>query len=94
MRNRFGMVSPRSCERSSSGAVLTSERIWFSAPEDAVAQLSQALVEAGALIRVLTPQTATLEDLFFTLTEGTDGHEPAEDSAHPAGPDRATEVVG
>jgi ABC-2 type transport system ATP-binding protein len=46
------------------------ERIWFSAPEDAVAQLSQALVEAGALIRALTPQTATLEDLFFTLTEG------------------------
>ena len=73
---------------------LVGERIWFSAPEDAVAQLSQALVEAGALIRALTPQTATLEDLFFTLTEGTDGHEPAGDSAHPAGPDRATEVVG
>jgi ABC-2 type transport system ATP-binding protein len=49
------------------------ERIWFSASEEAVAQLSQALIEAGALIRALTPQTATLEDLFFRLTEGADG---------------------
>jgi ABC-2 type transport system ATP-binding protein len=48
------------------------ERILFGATEEAVAQLSQALVEAGALIRALTPQTATLEDLFFTLTEGGD----------------------
>jgi ABC-2 type transport system ATP-binding protein len=47
--------------------------IHFNADESAVAQLSQALVEAGALIRALTPQTATLEDLFFSLTEGVDG---------------------
>ncbi|HZU61919.1 MAG TPA: ABC transporter ATP-binding protein, partial [Solirubrobacteraceae bacterium] len=47
-----------------------SGRIWFAADEEAVAALSQALVEAGALIRSLTPQTATLEDLFFSLTEG------------------------
>jgi ABC-2 type transport system ATP-binding protein len=53
-------------------------RIWFSGTEDAVAQLSLALVEAGALIRALTPQTATLEDLFFSLTEGTDGAAKAE----------------
>jgi ABC-2 type transport system ATP-binding protein len=44
--------------------------IAFSADEDAVAELSLALVEAGALIRSLVPQTATLEDLFFKLTEG------------------------
>ena len=31
--------------------------------------LSVALVEAGALIRALAPQTVTLEDLFFSLTE-------------------------
>jgi ABC-2 type transport system ATP-binding protein len=37
--------------------------------EDAVAELSVALVEAGALIRALVPQTATLEELFFSLTE-------------------------
>ena len=36
----------------------------------AVAELSQALVEAGALIKALAPQTVTLEDLFFSLTEG------------------------
>ncbi len=35
--------------------------------------LSQALVEAGALIHGLAPQTVTLEDLFFSLTEGPDG---------------------
>jgi ABC-2 type transport system ATP-binding protein len=54
-------------------------RIAFAADEQAVADLSQALVEAGALIRALTPQTVTLEDLFFSLTEG------AEDGAAPAG---------
>jgi ABC-2 type transport system ATP-binding protein len=46
-------------------------RIWFTAEEDqAVAELSRALVESGALIRSLEPQTARLEDLFFSLTEG------------------------
>ena len=48
--------------------------------EDAVAELSLALVEAGALIRSLAPQTATLEDLFFKLTEG----EPEPETAVPA----------
>jgi ABC-2 type transport system ATP-binding protein len=37
--------------------------------EDAVAELSRALVEAGVLIREMAPQTVTLEDLFFSLTE-------------------------
>jgi ABC-2 type transport system ATP-binding protein len=46
-----------------------SGRISFTADETAVAELSQALVEAGALIRSLAPQTVTLEDLFFSLTE-------------------------
>ncbi len=46
-----------------------SRRISFTADETAVAELSQALVEAGALIRSLAPQTVTLEDLFFSLTE-------------------------
>jgi len=48
-------------------------RISFTADETAVAELSQALIEAGALICVLMPQTVTLEDLFFSLTEGVDG---------------------
>ena len=47
--------------------------ITFTSDEASVAQLSQALVEAGALIRELATQTVTLEDLFFSLTE--DGRE-------------------
>jgi ABC-2 type transport system ATP-binding protein len=43
--------------------------IRFSSSEQVVAQLSRALVEAGALILAMTPETATLEDLFFALTE-------------------------
>jgi ABC-2 type transport system ATP-binding protein len=54
--------------------------IRFSADESTAAALSQALVEAGALIRALAPTTVTLEDLFFSLTEGPvsepPGHEP------------------
>jgi ABC-2 type transport system ATP-binding protein len=42
----------------------------FSASEDDVGELSRALVEADALILALTPETARLEDLFFSLTEG------------------------
>ncbi len=45
-------------------------KIVFTADEPVVAELSQALVEAGALIRMLAPETVTLEDLFFSLTEG------------------------
>ncbi|HLI59351.1 MAG TPA: ABC transporter ATP-binding protein [Solirubrobacteraceae bacterium] len=48
----------------------------FAADELAVAPLSAALVQAGALIHELTPQTATLEDLFFSLTEPEDEAEP------------------
>jgi ABC-2 type transport system ATP-binding protein len=52
--------------------------IWFSADEEqAVAALSQALVEGGALIRALQPQTARLEDLFFSLTEASQTPEAA-----------------
>jgi ABC-2 type transport system ATP-binding protein len=50
--------------------------ITFTAEADAVAPLSRALVEAGALIRALAPHSATLEDLFFSLTEGDDGAAP------------------
>ena len=40
-----------------------------------MATLSVALAESGAPVVELTPQQATLEDLFFSLTEG-DGPEP------------------
>jgi ABC-2 type transport system ATP-binding protein len=46
------------------------DAIRFSASEEVVAELSRALVDADALILALTPETATLEDLFFSLTEG------------------------
>jgi ABC-2 type transport system ATP-binding protein len=45
-------------------------KLAFSSNEAAVTELSRALVEAGVLIRELAPQTVTLEDLFFSLTEG------------------------
>jgi ABC-2 type transport system ATP-binding protein len=54
--------------------------VRFAADETTAASLSQALVEAGALIKSLAPTTVTLEDLFFSLTEGpesaADGREP------------------
>jgi ABC-2 type transport system ATP-binding protein len=57
--------------------------IVFIADEPAVAELSQALIEAGALIHALAPQTVTLEDLFFSYTEGDRGAQPPE--PEPAG---------
>jgi ABC-2 type transport system ATP-binding protein len=66
------------------------DRITFSADEAAAAELSQALVEAGALIRELAPQTVTLEDLFFSLTEGNgDVHADGAPAAAPTEPVKA-----
>lgn len=44
--------------------------IRMEANEPAVAELSVALIEARLQITALVPETATLEDLFFHLTEG------------------------
>jgi ABC-2 type transport system ATP-binding protein len=44
--------------------------LLFSADEEAVLALSRALVDAGLGIAALVPETATLEHLFFELTEG------------------------
>jgi ABC-2 type transport system ATP-binding protein len=62
-------------------------QISFTAEERAVAELSQALIEAGALITALAPQGATLEELFFSLTED------AEVSASRGQADQAAEPV-
>jgi ABC-2 type transport system ATP-binding protein len=59
-------------------------RITFTADEAGAAGLSQALVESGALIRAMAPQTVTLEDLFFSYTEG---------NGAPAAPPQAAEPV-
>ncbi|HTU28109.1 MAG TPA: ATP-binding cassette domain-containing protein [Solirubrobacteraceae bacterium] len=48
------------------------DHLELTASEDAVGALSQSLIDAGALIHELTPQSATLEDVFFSLTEGQD----------------------
>jgi ABC-2 type transport system ATP-binding protein len=66
-------------------------RVWFTADESTVAELSQALVEAGALIRSLVPQSATLEDLFFSLTEDS---EDAKGTAGQAETPLAAEAAG
>jgi ABC-2 type transport system ATP-binding protein len=47
--------------------------VGFQAEESAVAELSLALGRAGIGILVLAPELATLEDLFFRLTEDRDG---------------------
>jgi ABC-2 type transport system ATP-binding protein len=44
--------------------------LGFQAQEPEVAELSLALARAGIGILALTPELATLEDLFFRLTEG------------------------
>jgi ABC-2 type transport system ATP-binding protein len=59
-------------QRGLSGVRVERRQISFSAEEDSVAALSRTLVEAGVLITALAPQTVTLEDLFFSLTEGVD----------------------
>jgi ABC-2 type transport system ATP-binding protein len=59
-------------------------RIAFTADEAAAAALSQALVESGALIRAMAPQTVTLEDLFFSFTEGDGAGPEAPAAAEPA----------
>jgi ABC-2 type transport system ATP-binding protein len=59
------------CEAQSGVSVVRHVRdhLEFAADESAVGPLSRALVDAGALIAELAPQTVTLEDLFFSLTE-------------------------
>jgi ABC-2 type transport system ATP-binding protein len=44
--------------------------VRFTAEEPVVGQLSVALVESGAAILSLSPEHATLEELFFRITEG------------------------
>ncbi|MBA3865995.1 MAG: ABC transporter ATP-binding protein [Solirubrobacterales bacterium] len=55
---------------------------FSAASEDAVSALSLALIESGTLIRELSPRHASLEDLFFKLTEEQD--DGAAGAAEPA----------
>jgi ABC-2 type transport system ATP-binding protein len=47
--------------------------IAFEGAEGAVGELSVALVEAGVALLALLPAAASLEELFFRLTEGESG---------------------
>lgn len=58
----------------------TGSGIAFSAAEQVVPVLSLALAEAGIGISALVPRTATLEELFFRMTEGGEAR-PAEIAA-------------
>jgi ABC-2 type transport system ATP-binding protein len=82
-------VARRVCEAQPGVGEVRSEhgRLAFSSDEKSVGALSRALIEAGVLIHELAPMTVTLEDLFFSLTEG-DGAK-----AGPAAPEPA-EVLG
>jgi ABC-2 type transport system ATP-binding protein len=52
--------------------------LHFRATEErAVGELSLALAESGALVLELSPRQATLEDLFFKLTEGVESPDAA-----------------
>ncbi len=66
-------------EHASTGA----HGVSFQGDEPAVGELSLALGRAGVGILALTPELATLEDLFFRLTEGA-AHDSAADRATPA----------
>jgi len=83
-----------------SDVVIENGTIRLAAEEPAVAALSVALGAAGVGIRALVPHTATLEELFFRLTEGEEGAAdppptlaPAEAPSREA-PARVPEPVG
>jgi ABC-2 type transport system ATP-binding protein len=60
--------------------------VFKAAGESAVAALSLALTESGAQLLELTPRQATLEDLFFELTEdGSHADHPGTRTRHEAG---------
>jgi ABC-2 type transport system ATP-binding protein len=74
--------------RSSAGisdVTLGERELRFHGEEDAVGTLSLTLGRAGVRILALTPELATLEDLFFRLTEG----EEAEVELSRPAPDRS-----
>jgi ABC-2 type transport system ATP-binding protein len=65
--------------------------LTFQAEEPTVAEVSLALARAGIGILALTPELATLEDLFFRLTEG--GSDDNHDVPAPPTPTGAMELA-
>jgi ABC-2 type transport system ATP-binding protein len=58
--------------------------VRFTAAEPVVAELSVALVEAGLALLELVPEAASLEELFFRLTEGADADAAGNGSPAPS----------
>lgn len=75
----LGVVrSQRGVEHATAGV----HGIDFQAQESDVGPLSLALGQAGVGILALTPELATLEDLFFRLTESNGAQPPAHATSH------------
>jgi ABC-2 type transport system ATP-binding protein len=74
-------------------ATIGEHGIGFQAQESDVGALSLALAQTGVGILVLTPELATLEDLFFRLTESNGGEETSR-SAGEGPPPTAASLVG
>jgi ABC-2 type transport system ATP-binding protein len=77
------------------GPLADEHGIGFQAGEREVGALSVALGRAGIGILTLTPALATLEDLFFRLTEAGDGADPAAQprrNGRAAGPQELVEL--
>ncbi len=69
------------------------DELTFQAEEPAVGPLTLALGQAGIGILALTPELATLEDLFFRLTEGEPHGAAAADPAVSTEPSAAMEIA-
>jgi ABC-2 type transport system ATP-binding protein len=74
-------------------AAIGEHGIGLQAQESDVGALSLALARAGIGILALTPELATLEDLFFRLTES-DGAESSAQQAHDGTSPTADSLVG
>jgi ABC-2 type transport system ATP-binding protein len=74
-------------------AVTSEHGIGFQAQESDVGAVSLALGQAGVGILALTPELATLEDLFFRLTED-NGSEPSARIAGDGSPPTTGSLVG
>jgi ABC-2 type transport system ATP-binding protein len=84
-------------ERGISAVTASDDGVAFRADERAVPALSLALARAGIGIRALVPRTATLEELFFRMTEGDGPPAPPGEPSAAAGdapsPQAAEQVV-
>ena len=78
-------------EHGISSPVLSENGVAFDADEPRVGALSLALGRAGVGILSLTPELATLEDLFFRLTEDGNGTTPPAALLEPVGVSGARE---